>query len=213
MTLIAPSILASDWTKLGQEIQAVENAGADWIHLDVMDGQFVPPITFGPQLVSAARRVTTLPLDVHLMITQPEKQIQPFADAGADIVTVHAEACSDLPKTIELIHKAGVKAGVSIKPATSVDSIKDIIPEIDLFLVMSVEPGWGGQSFIPESIEKIKQVKKLIEQTGKNIHLEVDGGINEVTAKETTTSGADVLVAGSYIFKHGSYTTAIANLR
>jgi len=201
MVKIAPSILSADFSKLASEIKEVENAGADYIHVDVMDGHFVPNITIGPLIVEAINPVTKLPLDVHLMIEQPEKYIDQFAEAGASIISVHQEACPHLHRTIQLIKSSGVKAGVVINPATPAMMIKDILCEVDLVLIMTVNPGFGGQSFIEETVEKIKQMAKWRKEKDLSFDIEVDGGINAHTAKRCTEAGADILVAGSAIFR------------
>jgi|SRR5690625_1639908 len=201
MVKIAPSILSADFSKLASEIKEVENAGADYIHVDVMDGHFVPNITIGPFIVEAINPVTKLPLDVHLMIEQPEKYIDQFAEAGASIISVHQEACPHLHRTIQLIKSSGVKAGVVINPATPAMMIKDILCEVDLVLIMTVNPGFGGQSFIEETVEKIKQMAKWRKEKDLSFDIEVDGGINAHTAKRCTEAGADILVAGSAIFR------------
>jgi ribulose-phosphate 3-epimerase len=213
MLTIAPSILAADWGRLHEEVQHVVAAGADWIHLDVMDGHFVPPITFGPQMVKAVRETTSLPLDVHLMIERPEQQIKSFHDAGADIITVHYEACPHLHRTIQQIHELGGQAGVCINPATPVSVLEQICADVDLILVMTVNPGWGGQAFISTSPAKISQAAALIKQSNRKIHLEVDGGINNQTAYFAAHAGADVLVAGTYIFDNSDYQEQIAQLK
>ncbi len=209
MVKIAPSILSADFTKLGEEIKAIEKAGADWVHVDVMDGHFVPNLTFGPFIVKQIRPLTKLPFDVHLMVHEPEKMLPWFIDAGADSLTVHFEACKDLTKTLKEIKSKGLLAGVSIKPKTKAEVLKPYLKDIDLVLVMSVEPGFGGQSFMPDQVEKIRQLKQM----KKDLLVEVDGGINEKTAKVCIEAGADILVAGSYIFKSSDYNKIITSLR
>ncbi len=211
--LVAPSILAADWGRLHDEVQRVAAAGADWIHLDVMDGHFVPPLTFGPGVVKAVRKATHLPLDVHLMIDNPNEQVQAFCDAGADIITVHYETCPHLHRTVQHIHEIGAKAGIAINPATAVSVLEPISSEADLFLVMSVNPGWGGQRFIPESVNRIAQTAALICASKRSIHLQVDGGINEQTARQVVQAGANVLVAGTYVFEKADYQAAISSLK
>lgn len=212
--LVAPSILACDWSKLSEEVDAVTAAGADLLHLDVMDGSFVPPITFGADFVAAVKRSTKLPLDVHLMIVQPERHLEAFAKAGAACITVHQEACTHLHRTVQRIHELGVKAGVAINPATPVSTLHEIVHDADLLLVMTVNPGWGGQAFITRCEEKIAEASALIAGSGRDVLLEVDGGINAQTAKTAVSRGANVLVAGSYVFgQAGKYTQAIESLR
>ena len=213
MIKIAPSILSADFAKLGEEITAVERAGADYIHVDVMDGHFVPNITIGPLIVEAIRPVTKLPLDVHLMIENPDQYIAAFAKAGADYLTVHVEACRHLHRTIQTIKSFGIKAGVVLNPATPVDTIQHIIGDIDMVLLMSVNPGFGGQKFIPEVLPKITQVKQMAETKGLDIEIEVDGGINSETAVQCAQAGANVLVAGSAIYNQENYANAIAQLK
>ncbi|MGN1401712.1 MAG: ribulose-phosphate 3-epimerase [Bacillus sp. (in: firmicutes)] len=213
MVKIAPSILSADFAKLGEEIKDVEKGGADYIHIDVMDGQFVPNITIGPLIVEAVRPITKLPLDVHLMIEDPDRYIEAFANAGADYITVHVEACRHLDRTISLIKSYGVKAGVVLNPATPVQMIKHVIKELDMVLLMSVNPGFGGQSFIPEVLTKISEVKKLADQVNPDLEIEVDGGVNSETAKLCVDAGANVLVAGSAIYNKEDRKQAIEEIR
>lgn len=213
MVKIAPSILAANFSKLAEEIQDVERGGADYIHIDVMDGHFVPNITMGPLVVEAIRPVTKLPLDVHLMIENPDQYIEAFAKAGADIITVHVEACKHLHRTLQLIHSFGVKAGVVINPATPVETIQHVLEDIEMVLLMTVNPGFGGQSFIHSVIPKIKQVKEMVNTKGLAIEIEVDGGVNRDTAKLCYDAGANVLVAGSAIFQQNDRTAAINEIK
>jgi ribulose-phosphate 3-epimerase len=213
MVKIAPSILSANFAKLGEEIVAVEKGGADYIHVDVMDGHFVPNITIGPLIVDAIRPVTKLPLDVHLMIENPDQYIEAFAKAGADFITVHVEACRHLHRTVHLIKSFGVKAGVVLNPATPVDTIQHVIADIDMVLLMSVNPGFGGQKFIPEVLPKIRAVKQMADQKGLNIEIEIDGGVNPETAKLCVEAGANVLVAGSAIYNEADYAKAISLIR
>ncbi len=212
MVKLAPSILSADFSKLGEEIKEVEPA-SDYIHVDVMDGHFVPNITIGPLIVDAIRPVTDLPLDVHLMIENPEQYVQAFVDAGADIITVHQEACPHLHRVIQQIKQAGVKAGVVINPATPVDLIQHVLADVDLVLVMTVNPGFGGQSFIHSGIDKIKQLFDLRTEHGFSYEIEVDGGVNTETAKLCADAGADVLVAGSAVFNHEDRLDAINRIK
>ncbi|WP_071395380.1 ribulose-phosphate 3-epimerase [Bacillus tuaregi] len=213
MIKIAPSILSADFSKLGDEIKDVEKGGADYIHVDVMDGHYVPNITIGPLIVESVRPVTKLPLDVHLMIENPDDYIEAFAKAGADYITVHVEACVHLHRTIQLIKSFGVKAGVVLNPATPVQLIEHIIEDIDMVLLMSVNPGFGGQKFIPSVLTKIKQVKEMIDEKGLNVEIEVDGGVNEETAPLCIQAGATVLVAGSAVYGQADRGQAIAALK
>ena len=213
MKKIAPSILSADFSRLGEEIKAIEAAGADYVHIDVMDGQFVPNITIGPLIVEAARRVTTLPLDVHLMIVDPDRYIPDFAKAGADILTVHQETVPHLHRTVQLIRSLGKKAGVSINPATPVATLDLILDDLDLVLVMSVNPGFGGQSFIPSCLGKIAALRRMIEERGLKVELEVDGGVKTDNIGRIVAAGADVLVAGSAVFGTDDYRETIATLK
>jgi ribulose-phosphate 3-epimerase len=211
---IAPSILSADFARLGEEIRAVQAAGADLIHVDVMDGHFVPNITIGPLIVEAARRSTDLPLDVHLMITNPELYIADFAKAGANTITVHVEAALHLNRLIQSIKEhRGVKAGVSLNPATPLASLDYILPDLDMVLIMSVNPGFGGQSFIPSALDKIRQLRKRIDEQKLNIEIEVDGGVKSENAAQIADAGADILVAGSAVFGSKDYHAAIRGIR
>ena len=211
MTLIAPSLLSADFSKLGTEIQSIEKAGADLVHWDVMDGIFVPNLTFGPCVIEANRKKTKLPFDVHLMVEKPDKLIDKTAEAGADIITVHMESSSRVADCVSHIHALGKKAGISLKPHTPVSNIIPFIPEVDLVLVMSVEPGKGGQLFQAQALEKIVALKELIGR--KKVQISVDGGINPETAEACRFAGADILVAGSAIFKQKNYASAIDSLK
>lgn len=211
--LIAPSILSADFTRLGEDIKAVDKAGADWIHIDVMDGQFVPNISYGPIIVEAAKKVTNLPLDVHLMIVKPDLRIPDFVSAGADLISVHAEACIHLNRTLQLIKESGVKAGVALNPATSLSTIEWSLDYLDFVLIMSVNPGFGGQKFITSCVDKIRCLKKMIDDRGLDIRIQVDGGVNKSTIKDISVAGADVFVAGSAIFGTSNYAETIAEMR
>lgn len=214
MIKIAPSILSADFARLQDEITAVEAAGADWIHIDVMDGHFVPNLTIGPLIVEAIRPHTKLPLDVHLMIEQPDRYIPAFAKSGADWLTVHQEACPHLHRTVALIKEQGVRAGVALNPSTSVSMLEPMIGDVDLILLMTVNPGFGGQKFIASVLPKIQQVRTLLEKVGRSdVAVEVDGGINPSTAKEVVACGADVLVAGSAIFGAEDRKAALEAIR
>lgn len=210
---IAPSILSADLLKLEQQVSQVIRNGADMIHVDVMDGHFVPNLTFGPNMVEALKKIVDIPLDVHLMIDNPDLYLEDYAKAGANILTVHQEACLHLHRTIQKIHQWGMKAGASVNPATPVSLLSDIIKEVDLVLIMSVNPGFGGQKFIVQSLKKISEVKAMAEKAGRNIMIEVDGGINPETAKLAVEKGANVLVAGNAVFKQADFKVAMEALR
>ena len=210
MTIISPSILSADFSNLERDIKLVEKAGADWIHVDVMDGHFVPNITIGVPVVNSIRKITNLPLDVHLMIENPEKYVEPFAKAGADIITFHLEASNNINNTIEKIKSYGLKAGLSIKPKTPAEKVFPYLNDADMILVMTVEPGFGGQKFMADCAEKIKTIK---DKTQNNLIIQVDGGINAETARICTSYGANSLVAGNYIYKSENIQKAIESLR
>lgn len=211
--LIAPSILSADFARLGEAVKAAEKGGADWIHVDVMDGHFVPNLTIGPPVVAALRKVTKLPLDVHLMIERPEQLIDAFADAGADYVTVHVEACVHLHRVVQQIRERKVKPGVSLNPATPVSALSEIVCDVDQVLVMSVNPGFGGQAFIPSSVEKVASMAALIQDRGSDALLAVDGGITVKTAPGVVAAGADVLIAGAAVFGQPDVGKAIEAIR
>ncbi|MCD6108252.1 MAG: ribulose-phosphate 3-epimerase [Thermoplasmata archaeon] len=213
MVLVAPSILSADFSKLGEEIKAVEMAGADWIHIDVMDGHFVPNLTIGPVVVKSIRKTTSLPFDVHLMISNPEKYIERFVDAGADILTVHIETVENPLEIINKIRDLGCKAGLTLNPDTPFKRISEFVSEVDLVLIMTVYPGFSGQKFKEEMIPKISEARKKIDSIRRDIYLEVDGGINDKTSILAKNAGADVLVAGNHVFKSKNYEKAISLLK
>ena len=213
MKKIAPSILSADFSRLGDEISAIESAGADYVHIDVMDGQFVPNITIGPLIVEAARRVTTLPLDVHLMIESPDRYIPDFAAAGAHIIVVHAEATKHLHRTVQLIRSLGKRAGVSLNPATPLNVLDYVLDDLDLVLLMTVNPGFGGQSFIDACLPKIQAMRGMLDRRGSEAELEVDGGVKLSNIARISHAGADVFVAGSAVFGSPDYGKTIAELK
>jgi ribulose-phosphate 3-epimerase len=213
MIKIAPSILSADFSRLGEEIRAAEKAGADMIHVDVMDGHFVPNITIGPLVVKAVKKVASIPLDVHLMIEDPDKYIKDFAESGADIITVHSEACVHLHRSIQNIKECGVKAAVSINPATPLQAIEIILPYVDMALLMSVNPGFGGQKFIPEVLKKIRQLKSLINENKLKVEIEVDGGVTVDNVAEVHSAGTDIVVMGSAFYNSKDYAEVVRVVR
>ena len=210
---IAPSILASDFSRLQEQIKSAEDGKCDWIHLDIMDGHFVPNISFGPPVVASVRTCTKLTLDTHLMISEPDRYLEAFRKAGADRITVHQEACTHLNRTLNRIREIGAKSGVAINPATPVSLLTDVLGDVDLILVMTVNPGFGGQEYLPATEEKIRQLRSMIDSSGRNIELEVDGGIDPATAPRAVAAGATVLVAGTSVFRQKDIPAAIQALR
>jgi len=213
MKLIAPSILSADFAKLGEDISAVEKAGADWIHVDVMDGHYVPNITIGPLVVEAVKRITKLPLDVHLMIENPDQYIPAFAESGANYISVHAETCPHLNRSIQFIKSCGAVPGVALNPSTPISSVEWVLEDIEFIVIMSVNPGFGGQAFIKNSLDKIRNLRSLIDRNGTRAMIQVDGGVNEKTIEDISKAGADVFVAGSAIFGSQDYKETIDGFR
>ena len=210
---IAPSILSADFSKLGEEVAAIEAAGADWVHIDVMDGHFVPNLTFGAPVVSCLRKVTKMPFDVHLMVEAPQNYIADFAKAGADILTVHLETAPHLHRVIQAIKEAGLKAAVPLNPSTPLCLLEEILPELDMVLLMSVNPGFGGQAFIPSSLEKVRKLRQMLDEKGLQTDIQVDGGVTPDNAAQLIAAGATVLVAGSAVYKAPDMANAIHSLR
>ena len=211
--IIAPSILSADFSRLGEEIKAIEKGNADWVHIDVMDGHFVPNITIGPPVVASIRKITKLPLDVHLMIQDPDKYIEKFAKAGADIISVHVEASTHLHRSIQFIKDQGCKAGVSLNPATSLATLDHILSEVDMVIIMTVNPGFGGQEFIPSVLPKIKRLREKINEKGIDVDIEVDGGINLNTISKAAQAGGNIFVAGNAVFTTPDYGKTIGELK
>ncbi len=213
MALIAPSILSADFSKLREEVEMINSSNADWFHVDVMDGVFVPNISFGFPVIKQVKKYATKPLDVHLMIVQPERYVQEFKDAGADILTVHIEASTHLHRTLQMIKAAGMQAGVAVNPHTAINQLEDIITDVDLVCLMSVNPGFGGQKFIPGTFQKLEKLRKLIDSTGSKARIEIDGGVGSSNAAELIKAGADVLVAGNFVFSSGDPLGTIEGLK
>ena len=213
MALLAPSLLSADFVRLAEEIARVEAAGADWLHLDIMDGHFVPNLTFGPPVVAAIRKISKLPLDVHLMVSNPAALVEQFAEAGANYLTVHVETEPHLHRLVNRIRELGVKPAVTLNPATSVDLLDEILSEVDMVLVMSVNPGFGGQKFIPASLDKIRRLRQKLKRLDRQVLIEVDGGVNQATAPQLIEAGVDVLVAGPAVFGSADMKTTIAALK
>jgi ribulose-phosphate 3-epimerase len=211
--LVAPSILSADFTRLAEELRAIENAGADWVHVDVMDGHFVPNITIGPMVVEAVKKVNSIPVDVHLMISDPDSYLEAFHDAGADILTVHPEATHHLHRTLTRIRELGMKAGAALNPSTSLEAIEYVMAQLDVAMIMTVNPGFGGQAFIPTMLQKIKTLREMVDRSGYRVLIEVDGGVSPENAAELARCGADVFVAGSAVFGHPPYGEVIAKLK
>ncbi|MEI7450998.1 MAG: ribulose-phosphate 3-epimerase [Desulfomonile sp.] len=211
--LVSPSLLSADFTRLGEEVREVQESGADWLHLDVMDGRFVPNITIGPLVVSAVKRVSTIPLDVHLMIVEPDLYLEQFQTAGADILTVHPEATHHLHRTLTRIRELGMKAGAALNPSTGLESVMHVLAELDVVMLMTVNPGFGGQSFIRSMLPKVRALREIIDQSGYEILIEIDGGVSPGTAPDLAMEGADVFVAGSAVFGHPPYDEVIRKLR
>jgi ribulose-phosphate 3-epimerase len=211
--LVSPSILSADFSRLGEDLLAVQEAGADWIHVDVMDGHFVPNITIGPLVVSAVKKVARVPIDVHLMISDPDRYLEEFQAAGADILTVHTEACPHLHRTLARIRELGMRAGAALNPSTSLETVEYVLAQTDMIVIMTVNPGFGGQSFIREMLPKVRALKEMINNSGYNVLIQVDGGVSPETAPDLARSGADVFVAGSAVFGHPPYEEVIKKLR